>query len=67
MSGPEFSVWLELMKTSQGLNKKQCAALLGRTPHWVTKAQERGADRVTALACAALLHGLEPFWFTAAP
>lgn len=65
MTGEEFREWLALMK-AQGFNKEACAELLGRKPQWVSIAQTEGTDKMAALACAAILAGLEPFT-TAAP
>lgn len=60
MNGEEFTLWLTAMK-ARGVNKGACAGLLGRGAQWVTYAQSHGTDRVTALACAAILIELEPF------
>jgi hypothetical protein len=65
MTGEEFREWLTLMK-AQGFNKEACAELLGRKPQWVSISQDTGTDKMAALACAAVLHGIEPFT-TAAP
>ncbi|WP_028746369.1 hypothetical protein [Rhizobium mesoamericanum] len=60
MSGEDFDVWLELMKR-KGHNKGECARLLGRGHQWITFARHKGTDKAIALACAALLAGMQPF------
>lgn len=67
MTGEEFKLWLDAMM-SKGLatNKLDIARQLGRSDQWVSDAQRKGCDRVTALACAALYAGLEPFTSAAA-
>jgi hypothetical protein len=62
MSPDDFGIWLDLMvKSGRAKNKGACARLMGRTPQWVTYAQQVGTDTTVALACAALLAGLAPF------
>lgn len=61
MTGEEFRKWLDAMKMAKGMNKGECAILLGRGNQWISYAQKNGADTVTALACAALLAGLRPY------
>lgn len=62
MTAEDFNAWLAAMKAA-GLARSDadCAKLLGRTPHAIVKMKRRGAGRVTALACRALLDGLEPY------
>lgn len=60
MTADEFKAWLTTMK-ARGYNKSDCADLLGRKGPWVSVCQSKGSDRMTALACAAILAGLEPF------
>ncbi len=60
MNGDDFICWLEEMR-AKGMNKGHCAALLGRLPQSMTRFQREGTDKVTALACAALLAGLKPY------
>lgn len=62
LTGEEFRQWLELMIAKKlAANKLGCAQLLGRSDQWVSDSQKKGVDRLTALACAALLAGLSPF------
>lgn len=67
MSGAAFRAWLADMHDIHGLNKRQCGALLGRKQPWVSVCQTRGTDRLTALACAALLYGIGPYRSTGEP
>lgn len=60
MTGEEFCNWLAAMK-DKGYNKQESGELLGRGAPWVSRAQRDGADKMTALACAALYAGLKPF------
>ena len=62
MSPESFIAWLDEM-TSSGRAKSdaECARLLGRTPHNIVTMKKRGADRMTALACTALLADLAPY------
>jgi len=60
MSGEDFRAWLAAMK-AKGYNKQEAGLMLGRRPAWVSRAQNDGADQMTALACAAVLKGLKPF------
>jgi len=62
MTGPEFALWVAAMR-ARGLarTKTECGHLLGRSDQWVTKALKKGTDYTTALACAAVLAGIEPF------
>lgn len=61
MTGEDFKLWLRMMKDKHGLNKQQCGELLGHGSAWVSRAQVEGANKATALACAACLAGLRPF------
>lgn len=62
MSGFEFQAWLEAMRV-KGLivTEGDAGDLLGRRKQWVSLAKAQGVDRMAALACAALLFGIEPF------
>lgn len=60
MTADEFKAWLATMK-ARGYNKSDCAELLGRKSPWISVCQQKGSDRLTALACAALVQGLEPY------
>jgi hypothetical protein len=59
MSAEVFCAFLTEMK-DRGYNKAQVGEMLGHGAPWVSRAQVTGADRTTALACAAILHGIEP-------
>lgn len=61
MTGEDFIAWLQAMKAKFGYNKQECGQLLGHGSAWVTHAQKTGVTREAALACTALLYGLEPF------
>lgn len=62
MTPQAFNVWLAEMKLA-GLAKSDAAAArrLGVTPTGLLGMKKNGTDRRTALACAALLAGLEPY------
>lgn len=60
MSGDDFIYWLEAMR-DKGMNNGHCAALLGRGRQVISRFTPQGTDKVTALACAALLAGLQPY------
>lgn len=62
MTPAQFAQWLTDMK-SAGLatSDAHCGRLLGRTRTSVQNAKARGTDRVTALACTALLYELKPY------
>ncbi len=62
MTPVQFVAWLAEMR-SAGVARTdlECARLLGWAANSVVKAKRRGVDRRTALACAALLHGLQPY------
>lgn len=62
MTPAAFNRWLAAMKAA-GLARSdaECARLLGRTPRHLLAYKARGTDRMTALACRALLHRMEPW------
>jgi len=62
MTASAFAAWLAEMK-STGLARSDAAAgrLLGVSANTVVTLKREGADTRTALACRALLHGLEPY------
>lgn len=54
--------WLAAMKAAgRAKTDADCAAQLGVTPAGILKMKKAGTTRSTALAMAALLHGLEPY------
>ena len=61
MTPAAFTTWLAEMK-SAGLARSdaECAKLLGVHVNTLVRFKRRGSDHVTALACAALLHRLDP-------
>ena len=62
MSAEDFNAWLAAMKEA-GIARSdlECARLLGITANGILKRKKQGASKETALACAALLVGLEPY------
>lgn len=62
MTPAAFTQWIADMNLA-GLAKSDaaCGRLLGRSADQIVRYKQRGADRVVALACRALLHGLEPY------
>ena len=62
IDGEAFARWLAHMK-ADGLARSDAAAarLLGVSANTVVALKRDGADRRTALACAALLHRMEPY------
>lgn len=62
MTAIAFNVWLAQMK-EKGLARSDAAAgrLLGVSANSIVTMKRNGADRRTALACAALLKGVQPF------
>ena len=62
IDGEAFTRWLADMK-ADGLARSDAAAarLLGVSANTVVALKREGADRRTALACAALLHRMEPY------
>lgn len=62
MSPASFCVWLDEMRAA-GIATSDAAAgrALGISPRAILDMKARGTDRRTALACAALLAGIEPF------
>lgn len=62
MSPETFCQWLDEMRAANLANSDAAAArLLGITPRGLLNLKTKGADRVTALACNALLVSLWPF------
>lgn len=62
MTPEAFEAWLAAMKAA-GLARSAaaCARLLGVSEDTVSRYRRRGAERVVALACRALLHRMEPY------
>lgn len=62
MTTTDFARWLAAMKAA-GLARSDahCARLLGISANSVLKLKRNGGDMRTALACAALLAGLQPY------
>lgn len=62
MTPESFTAWLADMK-SAGLARSdaECGRLLDISADTVVRLKRDGADRRTALACRALLHGMEPY------
>lgn len=62
MTAQEFCNWIEEMKAA-GLadSDLSCARLLGRRRQWMLDSKAKGTNLSTALACAALLHGLRAY------
>jgi hypothetical protein len=62
MTAAAFVQWLDDMKTA-GLARSdaECGRMLGRSADQVVRYKTKGADRMVALACRALLHRLEPY------
>ena len=61
MTASAFCHWLAAMKAA-GLARSDahCGRLLGVSPNAIVTFKRRGGDVRTALACAALLAGIEP-------
>ena len=68
MTAASFIAWLAAMKAA-GLARSDahCARLLGVSPNSIVTIKKIGADRRTALACAALLAGIEPYGINPQP
>jgi hypothetical protein len=62
MTPAAFNRWLAEMKLA-GIAKSDaaCARLLGVSPNTVVAWKQEGTDLRTALACRALLEGMEPY------
>lgn len=62
MTHAAIEAWLREMKYRQlARTDSECARKLGVVPNTIVWMKAHGADRRTALACAALLNGLKPF------
>lgn len=62
MTGSEFVEWLAAMKAAGlALSDVAAARLLDVTPNTMLAYKRNGTDRRTALACAALLAGVQPY------
>ena len=62
MTAEEFNDWLAAMKAAKlATSDAHCGRLLGVSANSVLAMKRGGADRRTALACAALLAGIEPY------
>jgi len=62
MTSTQFHQWLAAMKAA-GLAKSdaECGRLLGRTATQIVTYKRKGCDRAIALACSALLAGLDAY------
>ncbi len=62
MTPESFKKWLKEMQ-AKGLasSDAECGRLLGVGAHSIVNMKRRGADTRTALACAALLNGVEGY------
>lgn len=62
MTPEDFTHWLAAMKAA-GLGRTigGCAKHLDVSPDTMTRLRQCGTDRRTALACAAILQGVEPY------
>lgn len=62
MSGEDFAAWIEeMVSTGRVPAQADALILLGVSPNNATVMKQRGTKRSVALACAALLAGLEPY------
>ncbi|QFT69634.1 hypothetical protein FIU93_22815 [Labrenzia sp. THAF35] len=62
MTPASFTAWLAEMKSSgHAKTDRDIAALLGVSANSVVNMKRNGADKRTALACTALLHGLPAY------
>jgi DNA-binding XRE family transcriptional regulator len=61
VTGAQFTAWIAAMKAA-GRIKTQAdlAELIGLSVQSIISIKRNGCDKRTALACAALLHGLAP-------
>lgn len=57
ISPKAFGQWIE----DVGKSGAECAELLGVSVATITNYKKRGGDRTVALACAAIIAGLEPY------
>ena len=62
MTADQFIKWLVAMRM-KGIAKSdaECARLLGISANGLVGIKKNGTDQRTALACRALLEGLEPY------
>ena len=65
MSAADFSAWLdEMIRSGRASSKASCGRILGVSDNFVFRAERAGigqTGRRTALACAAVLAGIEPY------
>ncbi|MFN7002196.1 MAG: hypothetical protein ACK4NW_02055 [Roseinatronobacter sp.] len=62
MTPEAFARWLaEMQSAGIAPSDRQCAILLGVLPKHIGRYKARGGDARLSLACAALLHRLEPY------
>jgi len=62
MDADAFDTWLRAMKQfGRARSDAECGRLLGLSKTSILTMKKNGCDRRTALACSALLIGLEPF------
>ena len=62
MTPESFLAWIKHMKLlGFASNKQKCAQALGVSEKTLYNWIEKGTDKRTALACKALINGLEPY------
>lgn len=62
MNPEQFNRWLEAMKASgRGSSDTEVGKLLGKSRSAVARFKLTGSDRTVALACNALINGLEVY------
>lgn len=62
MTPTQFINWLAEMKSaSLARSDAACGRMLGKSADTIVRMKQDGTDLTVALACAALLHGLEPY------
>lgn len=62
MTPDKFQHWLNTMRlTGLAKSDRECGSMLGLSANSIVNLKRNGADRRTALACAALLHNLSPY------
>lgn len=61
MTGAQFTAWIAAMKAAGRIRTQaDLAGLIGLSVQSIIAMKRAGCDQRTALACAALLHGLAP-------
>ena len=60
MTSDDFCAWLDAMRAAKlARSDADCGRLLGVMPNTVVAYKRKGASRVVALACRALMHRME--------